>query len=178
MPSVRSIDHVVHWFRRRRFTRAMMGSMLALTSMPPAAPRSSLQNAANPLLGAWTLNRGRTHYGVGVDQRVRETFACEASVGGVTCTIQSVRRDSSRVAGRFTAALDGVARPVAGISGIDQMTLRLAPGGAADATFSYRGTAIYAYRAFRGDDGRSLSIVSVAPDSRAVLTTIVVYDRQ
>jgi hypothetical protein len=35
---------------------------------------------------------------------------------------------------------------------------------------------VFAYRAVRSDDGRSLTIVSVDPISRAVLNSVVVYD--
>lgn len=153
-------------------------ALLALVFVTTAPAHLAYQSAANPLLGAWTLNRARTHYGVGVDQRVRETFVCAQTAGNVTCTIRSARRSGQQLVGRFTAALGGGAQPVTGIPDVDHVALRLAPGGAADATFSYQGKPVYAYRAFRADDGRSLSIVTVDPVSRAVLTTVVVYDRQ
>ena len=168
--------------RRRRLARGGAAAAVLALAIWCAAPasRPSAQpagrNAANPLVGAWTLNAGRTHYGPGVEPRVRETFECVERAGDVACTIRSAHAGGRRVAGSFAAALDGRARPVAGIAGIDRVVLRAAAGGAVDATFSRRGTPVFGYRAFRGGDGRSLSVVSVDPVSRAVLTTVVVYD--
>lgn len=143
--------------------------------------------SANPLLGAWTLDLTRTHYGRGADPRLRETFVCTPTAlapgggGGVSCTIRSRRRGEAReITGQFTAALDGLARPVAGMPGMDAVTLVPVPGvpGAIDATFSARGgIPVYAYRAFRTPEGRSLLIVAVHPVTRVVLTSVVVYDR-
>src|SRR5713226_5560151 len=38
--------------------------------------------AADPLIGAWTLNRAKSHYGPGADPRKQETFVCEATKAG------------------------------------------------------------------------------------------------
>jgi hypothetical protein len=178
----REVSSSPRWRHPRRLPRPWLTIILFALALTSAASRMSaqltLRSPVNPLLGSWTLNRGRTHYGVGVDQRVRETFVCEPSADAVTCTIRSVRSGGRQVVGRFTAALDGKARPVVGIPDVDQVVLEPVAGGAADATFHYRGTPVFAYRAFGADDGRSLSIVSVDPVSHAVLTTVVVYDRR
>jgi hypothetical protein len=47
-----------------------------------------------------------------------------------------------------------------------------------DATFTYNGKPVFAYRAVRSNDGRSLTIISVDPVTRAALTSVVVYERQ
>jgi hypothetical protein len=52
----------------------------------------------------------------------------------------------------------------------------VAPG-VADATFSTAGRPVFAYRAYRGRDGRSLTIVAIEPLRRTALTSVIVYTR-
>lgn len=166
----------------------------SVSTRPVPAPQAwATAVAPHPLLGAWILNRARTHYGRGADPRIRETFVCTSALAAagaaagagagttpVTCTIRSQRRGVDReLVGQFVAGVDGVARPVAGMPGMDAVVLVPVAGvpGAIDATFRERGTPVYAYRAFRAPDGRSLTIVAVHPVTRVVLTSLVVYDR-
>ena len=151
--------------------------------------------ATNSLVGAWRVNVTRSHYGRGAEARVRETFTCRALVsargdggsegggggGDIACTIRSVRAGGGRreLTGQFTVALDGAPRPVTGMPGMDAVALTpvAGVGRVIDATFSARGTPVYAYRVYGAGDGRTLTLVAVDPVTRAVLTSIVVYDR-
>lgn len=130
------------------------------------------------LIGDWELNLARTHYGPGVDRRRRERFTCALHGAPVACTIRGERADGRVVVGRFTAGLDGAGAPVAGIPGVDEVRLRAAGPGVLDATFLDRGAPAFGYRAYRSDDGRSLTVVAVDPTTRAALTTVVAYDRR
>jgi hypothetical protein len=82
------------------------------------------------------------------------------------------------VVGEFAAALDGVAAPVSGIGGVDEVQLRQSKDSVLDGTFLWRGQPVFGYRALRSEDRRSLMIVSVDPVTRVALTTVVVYDRR
>src|SRR5262249_3005654 len=145
-----------------------------------AAPLTILATiaCADALDGQWVLNVERSHYGPGARPRRRETFVCASDKDVVECEIDSQRVDGTRVVGRFTAADDGTPRPAMGIPEVDQVTLRRVDDFAADATFSYRGKPVFGYRVVKSDDGQSLTIISVEPTSRAVLTSVIVYDRQ
>jgi len=66
---------------------------------------------------------------------------------------------------------------VVGIPGVDEVRLQGGTPGVMGATFSLRGAAVFAYRAYRSDDGKSLMIVSVDPSSGKALNSVVVYDR-
>ena len=94
------------------------------------------------------------------------------------CVIRSVRADGRAVVGEFAVALDGVGGPVSGIDGVDEVQLSQSRDSVLDATFHWQGRPVFAYRALRSEDGRSLMIVSVDPITRVVLTTVVVYDRR
>jgi hypothetical protein len=131
---------------------------------------------AAPLLGDWSLNLARTHYGPGVDRRREERFTCRQGARGVACEIRSVREDGRRVEGRFTAPSNGTTAPVTGIAGIDRVALRAVVGGVVEVTFSGGGAPRFGYRAYRSADGRSLMVVSIEPGSARALTTVVVYD--
>ena len=102
---------------------------------------------------------------------------CVSIPRGVRCTITSVRSDGKRLVGRFQARYDGASAPVAGIAGMDGVTLRRAGDRAVDATFTGHGTPVYGYRATRSEDGRTLTVVSVHPVTRKPLRSVVVYDR-
>jgi hypothetical protein len=59
---------------------------------------------------------------------------------------------------------------------MDEIRLVRVDASIADATFRNRGQSTFAYRAVRAANGRSLTIISVDPVTRAVLHSVVVYD--
>ena len=136
------------------------------------------QPAADPLSGKWELNVARTHYGGGAEPRLRESFVCARRRNGVDCRIESVRADGKRVVGGFAAAYDGTPGPTRGIPDMDHVQLVRVSSSIADATFTLLGAPVFAYRAVRSADGRSLTIISVDPATRAVLNSVVVYDQR
>lgn len=133
---------------------------------------------ADALDGKWKLNVERSHYGPGAKPRRHETFVCVLDKQVLKCTIDSHRVDGARVIGSFAAAYDGKPCPATGIPDVDQVTLQRVDDFAVDATFSFRGKPVFGYRAIKADDGQSLTIVSVEPTTRTVLTSVIVYDRQ
>ena len=147
--------------------------LLGCLSMP-ALPQSP---QADPLVGRWELNVSRTHYGGGAEPRAKETFVCLAAGTGVDCTIQSRMTDGRTVRGHFSAGYDGTPGLAEGIPGVDQVKLTKIDAFIVDATFSSQGRPVFGYRAVRSVDRRSLTIISVDPASRAVLNSVVVYDR-
>lgn len=147
---------------------------LAAQHTPTAGDRLS----TIPLVGSWRLNLARTHYGAGVDARQRETLTCDVRGGLLHCAIQSIRHDGRSLTGRFAARLDGTRAPVSGIPDVDTVELRQPAASLLDATFFWRGQPVFGYRAYASDDAQSLIIVTVDPISRAVLTSVVVYDRR
>ena len=86
--------------------------------------------------------------------------------------------DGKRVVGSFAAAYDGKPYATSGIPDIDRVSLQRVDDHVADAVFIYKGRPVFGYRAIKSDDGRSLTIVSVDPTTRAVLNSVVVYDRR
>ena len=164
------------WVTRRVQTSTAVGLAIACACLVAGA--AVPQSAADPLLGKWELNVARTRYGGGADPRQRELFVCARSRDGVDCSIESVRADGKRVVGGFTAAYDGAPGPTRGIPDVDQVQLIRVSPSIADATFTLRGTPVFAYRAVRSADGRSLTIISVDPATRAVLNSVVVYDQR
>jgi hypothetical protein len=167
----------------RRLVKLLMLAPLLGAAGPPradagAAPSRQSGTIAPAIVGSWRLNVRRTRYGPGVDRRRWERFACVARGMRIECTIRGARADGRVVRGSFAATVDGAGGNVAGIDGADEVRLRAGGPGVLDATFLLRGAPAYAYRAFRADDGRSLTIVTVDPSSRAALSTVVVYDHE
>jgi hypothetical protein len=138
-----------------------------------AAPSQSVSDA---LTGKWELNLARTHYGGGAEPRQRESFVCRLAGAVLTCTIDSVRERGQHVRGGFTAAYDGAPGPTRGMPDMDHVRLHRVSTTISDATFMFNGHAVFAYRAVRSADGKSLTITSVEPVTRAVLNSVVVYD--
>lgn len=148
--------------------------MGALAFLPLA--QAGPQSPVDPLVGRWQLNVARTHYGGGAEPRTKESFVCELSNTAISCTTRSVRAGGSTAVGTFVAVDDGTPAPVHGISNVDSVRLTRIDASIADATFTQRGRPVFAYRAVRASDGKSLTIISVDPVSRAVLNSVVVYD--
>lgn len=109
--------------------------------------------------------------------RKHETLDCAARGAQLECTVRSVRADGKTLVGTFAAAYDGKEYPAHGIPEVDRVALRAVDESVADATFSYQGQPVFAYRAIRSGDGRQLVFVSVDPVTRVVLRSVVVYDR-
>ena len=145
---------------------------------PAAGTSRATDPSAAAIVGNWRLNLGRTRYGPGVDRRRWERWACVGRAARIECAIEGARADGRVVRARFAAALDGAGAPVTGIADVDEVRLRTAGRGVLDATFLSRGAPAFGYRAYRAEDGRSLTVVSVDATSRAALSTVVVYDRE
>ena len=154
-----------------------MTSLVLTLWILAAAHDASPGPSPPPLVGDWDLNLKRTHYGPTVERRKKERFTCKESEGHLECVIRSLRTDGRTLVGTFRAALDGAVSPVVGIPGVDQVRLQRASAGVLGATFSLGGAPVFAYRAYRSEDGRSLMIVSVDPASGKALNSVVVYDR-
>lgn len=162
----------------RRTGKLLVGFLLTVSIGYMVIGFSPTQSPVNPLRGAWQLNLARTRYGTSAERRLQEAFVCEGPDHDLRCRIEGTRADGRHVRAEFSAALDGHARAVTGVGDIDQVSLRSAVDGIVDATFSYRDTPVIGYRIYQSEDGKSLTIVSVAPVSRVALSTVVVYDRQ
>jgi len=134
--------------------------------------------AADALSGNWILNRERSHYGPSAQSRTRETFDCQPVSGSMKCAIRSLMNDGRTITGGFAAAFNGKPHPTTGIPDVDQVILRRVSDSIADATFSLKGRPVFAYRAIKSDNGKSLTIISVEPITREVLTSVVMYDRR
>ena len=158
--------------------RAARTVRLAAVCAYVATATAARQPTTDPLSGRWELNVARTHYGGGAEPRQRESFNCNRTTTGVDCTIESVRAGGRRVVGGFSAAYDGAPGLTRGIPDVDHVRLIRVNASIADATFTSQGRSVFAYRAVRSANGRSLTIVSVDPVSRAVLNSIVVYDQR
>ena len=134
------------------------------------------QQPTHPLLGRWELNVARTHYGGGAEARTRESFVCERTDAAIRCTTTSVRVGGTRVVASFVARDDGTPGRVRGVDDMDEVVLARVDAFVMDATFRLRGKPVFAYRAVRGDNGKSLTIIAVDPVTRAALHSVVVYD--
>jgi hypothetical protein len=154
----------------RRWTLIVTFSLCVFAVAATAATKP------DPLAGHWELNLKKTHYGGGAQRRTQETFACEQKKGGVACTIHSARAGGSIVNAGFTAKYDGTAAPITGLDDVDEIRLERVSDTIASATFSYKGSYVFAYRATRSADGKTLTVVSVDPVTRRRLKSAVVYD--
>lgn len=156
----------------KRPARFAAGGALLLVLMDPQ------RGGVDALAGRWELNVARSHYGGGAEPRTREEFACTVRGADVSCTIRSVRRGGQTVVGGFDAAYGGPPGPTRGIPDTDHVQLTRTSDTISDATFTLRGQPVFAYRAVRAASGRALTIISVAPITRVVLNSVVVYDRR
>jgi hypothetical protein len=130
------------------------------------------------LSGTWELNTARTHYGSSADPRRRERFSCTVPDRGLTCRIEGERTDGRHVVGQFSVAASGVVGPVGGVPGVDSVRLRSVSPSITDATFYFQGSPAFGYRAYLANDEHTLTVVTVHPVSRRVLSTVVSYDRR
>ena len=141
------------------------------------ASSAAAQKKSDPLIGRWELNLAKSHYGGGAEPRKKETFICQPQGKAISCVIHSERVDGKHIEGAFTATYDGPPATVTGIPDVDQISLHRVDDSVVAATFRNGGSPVFAYRAERSADGRSLVITSVNPITRRKLKSVVVYDR-
>jgi len=161
-----------------RLVRTDLVALLVAACACLATAAAAQRPATDPLAGRWELNVERTHYGGGADPRQRESFICTTKSVGIDCTIESVRSDGRVVVGGFAGSYGGAPAPTRGMPEVDHVRLVRVNASIADATFTFRGRLVFAYRAVQSANGQSLTIISVDPASRAVLNSVVVYDRR
>jgi len=141
------------------------------------ASSAAAQKKSDPLIGRWEMNPAKSHYGGGAEPRKQETFTCQPEGKAISCVIRSLHADGTRIEAAFTATYDGPAAIVNGIPDVDEISLHRIDDSVVAATFRNRGSPVFAYRAERSADGRSLVITSVDPITRRKLKSVVVYDR-
>jgi hypothetical protein len=148
-----------------------LAAVLMSLSMATAAAKRP-----DPLAGHWELNVKKSNYGGGAQRRTQESFTCEQQRNGVACSIHSTMEDGTKVNATFTALYDGSAARVTGLENVDEVRLERVSDTIASATFIHLGNYVYAYRATKSDDGKTLTVVSVDPVTRRRLKSVVVYD--
>ncbi|HXI11775.1 MAG TPA: hypothetical protein VNM92_03925 [Thermoanaerobaculia bacterium] len=103
---------------------------------------------------------------------------CTAEGQIIECAISSVRIDGRRLNGSFRARYDGKLYASSGIPGVDQVALTRVNNGIVDAMFLYKGRRVFGYRSVQSQDRKSLTIASVDPETRQILTSVIVYERR
>lgn len=156
----------------------MMRDAIAVLCLLAALSFLGAASRGDPLAGTWGLNRAKSHYGGGAEERKEETMRCEASGDVISCTIDGTRADGRKLTGRFRARYDGPVSDATGIPEVDQMRISKVSATIAEATFLLRGRPVFAYRATQSADRRRLTIILVDPETGRALSSVVVYDRR
>jgi hypothetical protein len=130
---------------------------------------------APAILGNWTLNVAKSHYGGGAEARKSETMICGLD-DDTHCSIVSERANGRTVRMRFRGVTNGSAGTVTGADDLDQVILKHIDANTLDATFLFKGKPVFAYRAVRSADRKTLTFTAVDPKTRSPLKSVIVYE--
>ena len=169
-----SVKSVIFWL-----AVVLAAMVIYVYSSSPGRTFGTEQTAGtDPLSGTWILNRAKSHNGGGAEARQEEEMVCTAEGNVVDCKISSVRVDGRKLTAAFRARYGGTPSAVSGIPDVDQVTLIKRDDSVADATFLSRGRPVFGYRSVKSADRRSLTMISVDPETRGILSSVVIYDRR
>ena len=161
-------SHIRHSTMRPRSLAVPLALTLTFLAAQPGTPVPAI-------FGNWKLNVARSRYGGGAEVRKSETMTCGFD-NDTHCSIVSERANGKVVQMRFHAVANGVPGVVTGSDSLDQVILKHVNESTLDATFLFDGKPVFAYRAVRAADRKTLTITAVDTKTRAPLKSVVVYD--
>jgi hypothetical protein len=134
--------------------------------------------AADPAIGTWKLNTGKTKYSPGPPPK-SGTVTYEAADGGIKRSGEIVNADGQTVSFSYSANYDGKDYPMTGNPNADTISLKRVNDYAIDATLKKNGKTVSTARRVVSKDGKTLTITltGTTPEGMPMKNTLV-YDKQ
>jgi hypothetical protein len=150
----------------------LMGAVLAVAGVTMAA------DAADPVVGTWTLNAAKSTFGSGPALK-SQTRTYTQGADGISLTVNGVRADGSAVSQQSTFKYDGNAYAVTGSPDYDAISLKRVNGSTVTSTLTRAGKKVGTTTRTVSGHGKILTLsTKVTGADGKPYSTVLVFDKQ
>lgn len=121
--------------------------------------------AADPILGTWTLNVAKSTYSPGPAPKSM-TVKFEAVGDGIKSTADTIAADGSSTHTEYTASYDGKDYPLTGMKDADTVSLRRIDANSAERTDKMGGKVVRTYKRTLSADGKTMTATITGTDDQ------------
>jgi hypothetical protein len=133
--------------------------------------------AADPVLGTWTLNLGKSKYIPGPAPR-SQTRVYGQDADGIKVTVVTVNPDGSSSTVLYPANYDAREHPVAGSRDTDGIVMKRVDDRTAESVLKHAGMTMGIARRTVSEDGRTMTITYQGESQGERVNNIGVYDKK
>jgi uncharacterized protein (DUF2147 family) len=157
--------------------KTMMQAFL-LGAAIAAAGAAAAADAADPVVGTWNLNVGKSHIDGGPGPK-SQTRTYTQSDDGITLTVDGVAADGSAISQQATFKYDGRAYPITGAADYDALTLRRLNASTVKSELMRDGKRIGTTTRTISGHGKVLTLSTHATSAKGVAySAVLVFDKQ
>jgi hypothetical protein len=150
----------------------LVGALLTVAGVTMAA------DAADPVVGTWTLNAAKSTFGTGPAIK-SQTRTYTQGADGISLTVNGVRADGSAVSQQSTFKYDGNAYPISGSPDYDAISLKRVNGSTVSSTLTRAGKKVGATTRTISGHGKILTLsTKVTGADGKPYSTVLVFDKQ
>jgi hypothetical protein len=114
----------IDFYRRKRWNRAVTRNRTrTLVALAVLLTVTAATFAANPLMGTWKLNEGKSKFAPGATKNTMVTYA-PAKGDMVKCTVDGVDKDGKPIHWTWAGKFDGKPYPIKGSLSFDMLTYK------------------------------------------------------
>ena len=134
--------------------------------------------AANPLMGTWKLNEGKSKFAPGATRNTTVTYA-PAKGDMIKCTVDGVDKDGKPVHWTWVGKFDGKPYQIRGSPSFDTLTYKPVNGRTDETTATKVGKVVMTATISVAKDGKSRVVTLIGMDaSGQKFTDTTYYDKQ
>ena len=134
--------------------------------------------AANPLMGTWKLNEGKSKFAPGATRNTTVTYA-PAKGDMIKCTVDGVDKDGKPVHWTWVGKFDGKPYQIRGSPSFDTLTYKPVNGRTNETTATKVGKVVMTATITVAKDGKSRVVTLIGMDaSGQKFTDTTYYDKQ
>jgi hypothetical protein len=150
----------------------LVGAVLSFAGVTVAA------DAADPVVGTWTLNAAKSTFGSGPALK-SQTRTYSQGADGISLSVNGVRADGSAVSQQSTFKYDGKPYPMTGSPDYDAISLKRVNGSTVSSTMTKAGKKVGTTTRTISGHGKILTLSTKATGADGKpYSTVLVFDKQ
>jgi hypothetical protein len=139
---------------------------------------TTLAQSADPRLGTWKLNVGKSTYPAGTAPK-SVTFTQVAAGAGFKVTVETVAADGTVTQWGYTGNYDGKDNPITGNPNRDSVAATRIDANTVKGVYKKGGTVVLTQTSVVSGDGKTITITATGTDAKGqAVKSVAVFDRQ
>jgi hypothetical protein len=165
-------------YRRKRSNRAVRTNRTTLTTLVVLLAATAATFAANPLMGTWKLNEGKSKFAPGATKNTTVTYT-PAKGDMIKCTVDGVDKDGKPVHWTWVGKFDGKGYQIKGSPSFDMLTYKPVKDRTNKTTATKAGKVVMRGMITVAKDGNSRVVTLTGTDANGQkFTDMTYYDKQ